>query len=323
MVGRPARDWVEAGVAGFRVLRLGHLPSAALRRTLEGLRRHASESLLLGWTPGLPLDHLPELEGIGLDFVFSSLPWWDFRADWFWTEADALSRIAPVIAAPEAPFGRAPPRFLARPGGTACGVSARALVCGRHRDRLAHADGLRIRRRPVPRPSPRRGRGLGADPRECAVRSVPARERGQRGPPGRARCRLPQRAAPAFRPRRGRDRRAAYRCGGPALRPPGNDDSRQHRSGAPQHGVGFAAADRGGRPLPALHPASSGRGGGARAWRYSELWKRPKSSCCMARPRTPRLRHVRRCATAPESRARCRGWRSRTSHRASTTGRSR
>ncbi len=100
-----ARDWVEAGVAGFRVLRLGHLPSAALRRTLEGLRQHASESLLLGWTPGLPLDHLPELEGIGLDFVFSSLPWWDFRADWFWTEADALSRIAPVIAAPEAPFG--------------------------------------------------------------------------------------------------------------------------------------------------------------------------------------------------------------------------
>jgi starch synthase (maltosyl-transferring) len=45
------------------------------------------------------------LEGRGLDFVFSSLPWWDFRGDWLWEEAAMLRRIAPAIAAVESPYG--------------------------------------------------------------------------------------------------------------------------------------------------------------------------------------------------------------------------
>ena len=45
------------------------------------------------------------LVGCGLDFVFSSLPWWDFRGDWLWDEAAVLRRVAPAIAAVEAPYG--------------------------------------------------------------------------------------------------------------------------------------------------------------------------------------------------------------------------
>ena len=33
------------------------------------------------------------------------MPWWDFKADWFWTELERLRTIAPVIAPVEAPFG--------------------------------------------------------------------------------------------------------------------------------------------------------------------------------------------------------------------------
>ena len=32
------------------------------------------------------------LAGSGLDFVFSSLPWWDFRSDWLWEEARGCVR---------------------------------------------------------------------------------------------------------------------------------------------------------------------------------------------------------------------------------------
>ena len=36
--------------------------------------------------------------------MFSSLPWWDRRASWFVEENEALRRVAPVIACPEAPL---------------------------------------------------------------------------------------------------------------------------------------------------------------------------------------------------------------------------
>ncbi len=103
------RSWSEAGIAGFRLL-LHDVPAAALRSTIAAIRRKAGDALLLGWTPGLSAYSLAELEGAGLDYVFSSLPWWDFDADWLWAEAGRLARIAPAIAAVEAPFG---PRLVA------------------------------------------------------------------------------------------------------------------------------------------------------------------------------------------------------------------
>ncbi|HST76652.1 MAG TPA: maltotransferase domain-containing protein, partial [Acetobacteraceae bacterium] len=94
--------WLRAGIGGFRILSPAALPRPALRTLIETVRRQGTDALLLGWTPGANLDAIAEA---GFDFVFSSLPWWDFHAEWFWTELDALSRIAKVIAAPEAPFG--------------------------------------------------------------------------------------------------------------------------------------------------------------------------------------------------------------------------
>lgn len=44
------------------------------------------------------------LERTGLDYVFASLPWWDFRAEWFWTELAKLRRVARVLAPVEEAF---------------------------------------------------------------------------------------------------------------------------------------------------------------------------------------------------------------------------
>jgi starch synthase (maltosyl-transferring) len=95
--------WQDAGIAGFR-LDLQAIPAAALPGFVGGLRS-TIQAALLGWTPGLAREAMIALEGSGLDFVFSSLPWWDFRSDWLWEEATVLRRVAPAIAPLEAPYG--------------------------------------------------------------------------------------------------------------------------------------------------------------------------------------------------------------------------
>jgi starch synthase (maltosyl-transferring) len=95
--------WQNAGIAGFR-LDLQGIPAAVLPGFVRGLRAKI-QAALLGWTPGLTREAMTALVGCGLDFVFSSLPWWDFRGDWLWDEAAVLRRVAPAIAAVEAPYG--------------------------------------------------------------------------------------------------------------------------------------------------------------------------------------------------------------------------
>ncbi len=62
--------------------------------------------MFIGWTAGASAESLDALAGTPLDLVSSSLPWWDFSSDWLWREAARLQEIAPVLTAPEAPFGR-------------------------------------------------------------------------------------------------------------------------------------------------------------------------------------------------------------------------
>jgi starch synthase (maltosyl-transferring) len=95
--------WQAAGIAGFR-LELSGIATAALPGFVGRLRA-GTQAALLGWTPGLAREAMLALEGRGLDFVFSSLPWWDFREDWLWDEATLLRRVAPAIAPVEAPYG--------------------------------------------------------------------------------------------------------------------------------------------------------------------------------------------------------------------------
>jgi starch synthase (maltosyl-transferring) len=99
--------WIErlqrlfhAGGAGFRLLGLDRLPPAML----ADMRRAAPSATLLAWTPGIARPRLSALEGIGLDGVFASSPWWDGRAAWYVEEHEMLRRIAPVIAPVEMPF---------------------------------------------------------------------------------------------------------------------------------------------------------------------------------------------------------------------------
>jgi len=106
--GRIIASWRDCGVAGVRLLGLDHLRHPG--ETVASIRATAPNMLLIGWTPGMTAAATDQLRGTGLDYVVSSLPWWDWRADWLWTEVDHLQPIAPVLGCPEAPFG---PRLAA------------------------------------------------------------------------------------------------------------------------------------------------------------------------------------------------------------------
>ena len=94
--------WAACGISGVRF--------ASLRGVPPGLIRHIADAAaplsmaLLGNMQGLAASELPGFVGCGLDYVFSSLPWWDGHDDWYWREHALLRRIAPVITAAEEPF---------------------------------------------------------------------------------------------------------------------------------------------------------------------------------------------------------------------------
>ncbi|WZB77473.1 hypothetical protein WJ972_13640 [Achromobacter insuavis] len=77
-----------AGAAPPRGPRL----AGAVRALAPGQRRAALPGL-----DGAP-EALAALRGAGFDGVFSSLPWWDYRAPWLAEEWERLRAIAPVIA---------------------------------------------------------------------------------------------------------------------------------------------------------------------------------------------------------------------------------
>lgn len=94
---------VQAGVAGFRCLGLAVIPTQDWRQLIQGVRTaelsfDPEQPLFLGWTPGLTPEQLDDLSGVGFDGVFSSFPWWDWRASWLVQEDRRLTAIAPVIA---------------------------------------------------------------------------------------------------------------------------------------------------------------------------------------------------------------------------------
>ncbi|RYF59472.1 MAG: alpha-1,4-glucan--maltose-1-phosphate maltosyltransferase [Comamonadaceae bacterium] len=93
------RGWLASGVAGIRLRHLSQLPAADVTSLTAQIKSEYPAAVLLGDTPGLAPDGLAALRDAGLDAVFSSLPWWDFKSPWLVEEHDRLERVAPVVVA--------------------------------------------------------------------------------------------------------------------------------------------------------------------------------------------------------------------------------
>jgi starch synthase (maltosyl-transferring) len=95
----------DAGIAGFRFDSPHRVPAQVWRQLGATVRAQSPHTRFLAATPGLARGELALLEGAGFDGVFSSVRWWDFRADWLVDEHAALVRAGSPIAFPEAPYG--------------------------------------------------------------------------------------------------------------------------------------------------------------------------------------------------------------------------
>lgn len=98
---------LRAGVAGFRVLQPSRFGGNAWAAMIARVHEHHPDAMFLAWTPGLTRHQLRDLPESGFDYVFSSLPWWDFRSDWLVEERARLREVAPVIAPVYMPDGQA------------------------------------------------------------------------------------------------------------------------------------------------------------------------------------------------------------------------
>lgn len=103
-------EWALAGIAGFRCVSPG-MGAGFWEQVIGATRQAVPGAAFIAWAPGLPAGAVPELRDAGFDLIASSLPWWDFSAGWWQDEAGRLGAVAPLLAAPEAPFA---PRLAAR-----------------------------------------------------------------------------------------------------------------------------------------------------------------------------------------------------------------
>ena len=99
------RRYAKSGIVGFRFDDARGVPAHVWRRLAASVREKHPLQRFLAWTPGLSHQELITLEDAGFDATFSSIRWWDYRADWMAEEQAALARVAPSIGFPEAPFG--------------------------------------------------------------------------------------------------------------------------------------------------------------------------------------------------------------------------
>ncbi|HEY0180539.1 MAG TPA: maltotransferase domain-containing protein, partial [Dokdonella sp.] len=97
------RGWIDVGVGGFRCVAPQRVPAPIWRALIAAAREHAGAVRFGAWTPGLTPAELAALEGCGFDSAYSSLPWWDFRADWWLEEDERLRRVGTVCAPLGAP----------------------------------------------------------------------------------------------------------------------------------------------------------------------------------------------------------------------------
>jgi len=98
--------WQDAGAAGFRLIGLSDAPPHFVRELTSAAHRKRPDCRMIGWTGDLPLSAIGRWSDSGLDATCLSLEGWDWRAEWLWTRAAALTRVAPVIVCAESPFGQ-------------------------------------------------------------------------------------------------------------------------------------------------------------------------------------------------------------------------
>ena len=120
-------EWIDAGIADFRGVRPHRVPARFWRELIAATQPHHPHTSFMASTLGVDAAESAALSECGFDLVASCSRNWDYRGEDFPRTVDRLTHIAPVIAMPEAPFGRRLSRAF-RDTGRAQRAARRALA---------------------------------------------------------------------------------------------------------------------------------------------------------------------------------------------------
>jgi len=99
-------SWIDAGIGGFRCLRPHRVPRVLWQAITGAVRDGYGDIRFLAWTAGIEPDEADGLAECGFDLLACSSRDWDYRTRLLPNTAERLAAIAPLVTAPEVPFGR-------------------------------------------------------------------------------------------------------------------------------------------------------------------------------------------------------------------------
>jgi starch synthase (maltosyl-transferring) len=86
------------GFEGFICRSAAYVPPAEWAKLIAAGRRVNAASCFVADTLGAGPGGAVALQGVGFDYVFNSVGWWDFRSDWLLEEQRQLSLVAPTLS---------------------------------------------------------------------------------------------------------------------------------------------------------------------------------------------------------------------------------
>lgn len=116
--------YMEMGVDGFRCDMAYHVPEELWNYLMSRSREKKPGCLFLAESLGCDFKQVIELAGMGFDYLFNSIKYWDFNEPWAMEQYNKLSAIKPSIAFPES---HDTPRLLEQLNGDLAAVKRQVL----------------------------------------------------------------------------------------------------------------------------------------------------------------------------------------------------
>ena len=100
-----AKLWhdLELGASGFLATAAHRVPAAQWRRLIRAARGRVPDVLFIAEMLGEPAVAALGFRGVGFDYLFNSVRWWDGTASWFFDQQEMNRHIAASVGFPELP----------------------------------------------------------------------------------------------------------------------------------------------------------------------------------------------------------------------------
>lgn len=105
---------LEMGVDGFRCDAAYQVPALIWQKIIAHVKNQNPNAVFWAETLGATMDQFSDIENSGMDFITTSVKWWDFTAPWCLEQYNTFRKFSPSVSFPE---NHDTPRFALETGG--------------------------------------------------------------------------------------------------------------------------------------------------------------------------------------------------------------